>query len=680
MAGEYIKDAKDKYISSMFILQNLDEIKRMDNLDLYDPITNNSKIHPEGVPDLSNDINLKTEQIAIDLAVLNKEIQSNALNFKGFILGVKNRLDIAKNKLEELKQRKEDADLISANYNDFNTIINLDQEMFSGNFSVENNIFAAEITDTKDIECSIEKIDGNGYEGNKYVINEDGTPLKDTMDTSNNTALLDNNLSTVYEYSRITVDSTEKIKCIDANIDNIEALCFITLKSDNYFQMIRVISDLKLNLNSVYTSIDGINFNQTYSKDIQDNSLQYSNSDFNGLIVFPATKYVKIGLESIGTTNNDIIAFDASIISNEETINNENNVNTNNVLNKIFNDNNNIKIYIPTDTSYKNIDTNSIKLNNFSLTNLSNNILCTINKVELKNGMETNSYITLPDTLIINNKSITLSDKINFPKKYIRDDVYINIEYRDNLYYITTLKYYIEISLYNNLIENNKYKLSLNNIINTDGSLSSINNDYVLFSITSNSIVLDNFIETDIKPILKLNLGNINLNQDNINNNYIIMYDEDNNIIDCTYSSDSNNIIYCTPKNNLNYDSKYNIIILSSATDINNNILNNNYLFTIDTKSIDSIVMNEIKSNNKSIIIETNLLLKNDADIYIINKNYNKINCSINIENKEITITPTETLSLDSDEKYIIVINKNSKDIKDNYIGTTYYYPITIIK
>lgn len=280
-------------------------------------------IHPEEEPN-TNEINTCLFQIKDDLKTLDSNIATAAEKIKGLLEFTRIKLSEIKTDLNQEKERQEDINILCNKYTDFSTVFTLNKEDYSGNLNHVDGIITAQEKSLDKISYSIKNIDGNGYEGNKYVYLNDSF-VNDILDTSNRGAISDNNIATYYEYSRVTINNDIEEAPLLFNKDSGDSECSIELESKDEINKLVIQSDRKdLILQKVFTSTDG----QTYSLDREYNILlndrheRYNNQGYiygSGIIAFEPTKYIKLLFKSNGYTD-DSIAFIKTFYNENEKV------------------------------------------------------------------------------------------------------------------------------------------------------------------------------------------------------------------------------------------------------------------------------------------------------------------------------------------------------------------------
>ena len=326
---EYVgmKSVKDAYASGLNEKEDLkskERAARIQGLDVDSPVFEGLDVYPEDEPDME-EISQAADDIAIDLMALDKEIAACAGKYMDLMNNMSNRLEAVNETLQVEQDRIEDLNMICGHYQEFSSVKTLNPKYFSGNFSYDGNyvFMAGNSSTTKSVKMNdtegfeITEVKGNGYEGNEYVYDDIDGFRKQYVDTSiRSYALDDNNYVTAYEYSRLTADGDEDKYPADVKFDNKEAECTITLHNTEPFGMMKIVSDLdSMILKDVkYSPNDGATYQSILPNEIDIDSkdaiyLGTENYAYgSGVIAFPETNWLRLTLQSNGTTN-DKIAF-----------------------------------------------------------------------------------------------------------------------------------------------------------------------------------------------------------------------------------------------------------------------------------------------------------------------------------------------------------------------------------
>lgn len=233
------------------------------------------------------------------------------------------RLEVVSDIITSEKERLQDISMLCNAKTDYDNAIPLTDYYFAGNFEYQNGVFSSKTTQSTSTVATVIDVTGNGYEGNKYVL-QDKNYLEDILSTSNRNAIVDNNISTYWEYSRITASNTEEDLLTDFNTDSSEAKCTITLKFDQLSNELAIKSSIEgLKVVAIRYSNDNLTYKDLNIMPFSLNNKEdsYKNQDYiygSNIIAFPDSLYVKITFESKGYLN-DTIAFNKVIAENNKT-------------------------------------------------------------------------------------------------------------------------------------------------------------------------------------------------------------------------------------------------------------------------------------------------------------------------------------------------------------------------
>jgi hypothetical protein len=296
------------------LLRNGDKIRADEIMlqDLYSPIFKVREAHPDAEPN-PKDFNEMIIDLTYDLSILNVEFCTAGYAFKDLIESTNTRLKDIKQTINIEKERQQDINMLCNKYTEFSDVIDLTGDDFTGTFSESDGVFSAEVAQQTDAVIQVNAIEGNGYEGNKYVYKNNAF-LEDTINTSNRNYITDGLDIPYYEYSRITASNAEKDIFPLVNFDSVEAKCVISLYGASKFNNLKIESPQSdITLLDVATSEDGVMFKSVLEAGIDFNNTdkKYEVQNYipgSGIICFPSTNYVKITLESKSVTD-DVIAF-----------------------------------------------------------------------------------------------------------------------------------------------------------------------------------------------------------------------------------------------------------------------------------------------------------------------------------------------------------------------------------
>ena len=249
-----------------------------------------------------------------DVISIDNKIKETANKTSELLERTIKRLDVVKDTIQAEKERLQDISMLCNMKTDYENVIPLKDNDFTGEFSHEDGVFFSALNTSTSVKAVVINVEGNGYEGNKYVL-KNNSYLDKVLNTKNRSAITDNNISTYWEYSRITASSSEPYLISDFNTDNAEAKCTITLKFESKVNELLIKSSIEnIKVTGIKYSNDEINFKDVpmlpFTINRKDDS--YKNQGYiygSNIISFPDSKYVKITFESIGYLN-ETIAFD----------------------------------------------------------------------------------------------------------------------------------------------------------------------------------------------------------------------------------------------------------------------------------------------------------------------------------------------------------------------------------
>ena len=281
-------------------------------------------IHPEESG--NNKINNAFKNGFEDVRAIDSKLKELAIKTEELLERTVKRLDVVKDTINAEKERLQDISMLCNMKTDYENVIPLKDNDFSGEFTYEDGVFCSGLSNSTTIKATIDDIQGNGYEGNKYVL-KNNSYLEDVLNTKTKSSIVDNNISTYWEYSRITASSSEPYLISDFHTDDAEAKCTITLKFAAPTNELVVKSSIdNIKVTGIRYSNDGVNYKDVamlpFTINKKDDS--YKNQGYiygSNIISFPSSTYVKITFESIGYSN-DIIAFERTQTDENDTIEN----------------------------------------------------------------------------------------------------------------------------------------------------------------------------------------------------------------------------------------------------------------------------------------------------------------------------------------------------------------------
>ena len=322
MESKYIEQSKQDFIE--LLIQNGSTKKAQEILEknVYEPIYTYKGIHEYEETNV-REYNDMVNEVYHDINALTIGFRDCAKDYYNLMSETKARLSIIKESLESERDKLVDVNILCNKYTDFSTVMNLTESDLYGSYSYENGIIASAAKGASKINYNIERIDGNGYEGNNYVY-KDNKFISASLNTNNRDYIKDESKITMFEYSRITANASEKEIFQEVNLDSSEAKVTLTLSSKSAFNKIIVASSsADAIISSISVSDDNINYKDIMTKPISINETsKFDTANYmpgSGMLSFPSTYYVRLTMESNSVTD-DVIAFEKTeIISDGKT-------------------------------------------------------------------------------------------------------------------------------------------------------------------------------------------------------------------------------------------------------------------------------------------------------------------------------------------------------------------------
>ena len=290
----------------------LDDKKAVLSTD-YTPQYEQLYIHPEEGEEFR--INDAFLQINSDMNFIDDFLIAKSNDLYNLVVSVSQRLDNIDLDIKSEQERLQDIKMLCNKYTDFDNVIPITASSnLTGDYSVSNNTFYAAVEKQSNAKLFIQEVAGNGLEGNKYVY-KDFEYVQDNVDTSNRKFIIDDSMTSYYEYERITASSTEEYLLNDFNTDSEDAKCTITFYSETPINLMTITSDDDvLTVIGIQYSYDGVDYFPLEIPviKINDKLACYDNFEYvcgDNKVLIPRCNFVKITFQSSGTTD-DIIAYD----------------------------------------------------------------------------------------------------------------------------------------------------------------------------------------------------------------------------------------------------------------------------------------------------------------------------------------------------------------------------------
>lgn len=151
------------------------------------------QIHPEEYG--SYKVNQALSNGFTDISLIDDGMKDIATKIDNLFTRSIKRLDTVSDIINAEKERLQDITMLCNARTDYDNAIPLTDKDFTGSFTYENNAFHAKDSRSLATRAAVIEVTGNGYEGNKYVL-QDNVYLEKTLRTNNRNAIVDNNIST----------------------------------------------------------------------------------------------------------------------------------------------------------------------------------------------------------------------------------------------------------------------------------------------------------------------------------------------------------------------------------------------------------------------------------------------------------------------------------------------------
>ena len=304
---------KQAYADSMIELGNAKRAEEVLRKQFQDPLFEGYALHPEAEPSKEK-LNSAFTEIAVDLKGLDLEVTYAANRYAALLDNIVGRFQAVDDILKREEDRIRDMNAINGQFSEFASVKSLTLSDFTGNCShgETSSILYCQTGDVKAASFTVDKVVGNGYSGNKYVLDKDGKPVQNSVNTSDSSAVTDGHTTSSFEYSRLTATGSTEGLPQDVNKDDEEARCTLYLSSDGPVSMMNIKTGCNEVLEEVFYSQDkGLTYKRALYREIEMNNPDKKYSDpcyayGSGIICFPASNYFKIQLSSKGVTDEKI--------------------------------------------------------------------------------------------------------------------------------------------------------------------------------------------------------------------------------------------------------------------------------------------------------------------------------------------------------------------------------------
>lgn len=320
----HILDVKNAYAAALQA-ENKERAREILESDEYSPITKLIQLTEDEEPNTEWH-NIFLGETNIDLNVIDHELANTALGFHTLYEFTLSELAKYVEYLNKEREMQKDLQMLCGAYTDFDTI-KLIESYDDQFYKLNNNVYCAAVKEHIPITLNVVSVDGNGFEGNKYVKYLSGQNYKDSssiLNTANRSYIVSDNQNQYYEYSRLTGNV---INFSAVNKDFVKARCSIVLESPEIINAVSIKTTQRdLVLSELFVSDDNILYTQVnaiHNLVFNDDTNKYVNGNYiynSGIISFPDSKYIKLVFESGSPLSNEIIGYEqAKVDENGQT-------------------------------------------------------------------------------------------------------------------------------------------------------------------------------------------------------------------------------------------------------------------------------------------------------------------------------------------------------------------------
>ena len=267
----------------------------------------------------------------IEVATLDNGIVNAADSYARLIANTIGRLNVIKERLKRNQERKADIDFARNAYSGLKNVLPITEEDVSGGYGYYNNTFMASPKTIKQVRFTVDGVTGNGYSGNSYVLDKDGSFVESYDDRSLLTNISDDSVLTVYEYSRLCsvkgksyyTDSMEPETGAGApasvNYDDKDAVCVLTLHTKEIAVGMLALdtTNTELKIENVETSDDGVKYASAITNVVNlAEDIYHAEGHIPGsnIVCFPETRYIRLTLSSGHVDEAETLAYEKTAI------------------------------------------------------------------------------------------------------------------------------------------------------------------------------------------------------------------------------------------------------------------------------------------------------------------------------------------------------------------------------
>lgn len=278
--------------------------------------------HPEDLPNRIDFLQASMD-IVMDIMTVDYKIIAASNKYTGLISDTIDRMNQVKERINRNKQRIEDINFITTSYKGLGNVIQITEDDISGSYTYSNNAYTAAAATQNDITTEVVSVNGNGYNGNSYVLESDGSYAEESDDRGVYSNLTDNTPLTVFEYSRLCIkdkncyyNSTDTTTNSIVNNDTKDVVCTIELKpesDDDQFNLLQLDTPCSgLKIQDVLISTNGTNYKSALGGEIDLGANAYHSANYtagSSVISFPTCNYVKLVLSSNYYDSNEELGY-----------------------------------------------------------------------------------------------------------------------------------------------------------------------------------------------------------------------------------------------------------------------------------------------------------------------------------------------------------------------------------
>lgn len=333
--GELRKEYADGMNKAPF--NNAARMEEIASTPLNETIMKDYEFQAEELPD-RKELLLAAMDTSMEITTLDNEIVNTADAYARLIANTIGRLNSIKERLARNKERKDDIEFAQNAYTGLKNVMPITEADVTGSYGYYNNTYMSALQMISQVRFSVEGVAGNGYSGNSYVLDKDGTFVETYDDRSKTSNLSDDSLITVYEYSRLCnmsgkdyyTDSLQPQdtsgKPADINNDDKNVECTITLKttdgsSVNMFTLDNAANDLKIL--DVKVSDDGVHYYSAIEGTVDLGADIYHAENYvpgSNTVCFPKTSRVRITLASSHVNDGERLAYQKTSIVDDTVV------------------------------------------------------------------------------------------------------------------------------------------------------------------------------------------------------------------------------------------------------------------------------------------------------------------------------------------------------------------------